>query len=364
MAMTITRAPMARKYPRKIVQSLTLFVLLLGLALIAFTGTVHSAQVTLVWDANAEPNLAGYKIYYGTASKSYGWSVDVGKVTTYTVPNLSDGVTYYFAATAYDASNLESTHSGEVSKSTCTYSISSPSQSFSSAGGTGSINVTTQSTCPWTSSSGASWMTITSGSSGTGNGTVQYSVSANTSSSSRSAVSTLAKSVFTVTQTGTSGAASTFTITASAGAGGAISPSGAVSVSNGASRAFTITPNSGYRVASVLVNGTSVGAVTTYTFSNVTANHTIAWPPSQLIPRTNKAYTISASAGRGGSISPSGAVPVSKGTSKTFTIKPNTGYRIARVLVDGHSVGRVSSYTFSNVAANHNISAQYRRTSW
>ena len=84
----------------------------------------------------------------------------------------------------------------------------------------------------------------------------------------------MAGKIFTVTQAGTSG--STFTITASAGSGGSISPSGAVSVSNGTSKTFTITPNSGYRVANVLVNGTSVGALTTYTFSNVTANRTIA----------------------------------------------------------------------------------------
>ncbi|MCX5883813.1 MAG: hypothetical protein NTU74_19070, partial [Deltaproteobacteria bacterium] len=68
----------------------------------------------------------------------------------------------------------------------------------------------------------------------------------------------------------------TYSISASAGANGAISPSGSVSVSQGASRAFTITANTGYKVQSVLVDGTSVGAVTSYSFSNVTANHTIS----------------------------------------------------------------------------------------
>ena len=148
-------------------------------------------------------------------------------------------------------------------------------------------------------------------------------------------------------------AANTNTITASAGTGGSISPSGAVSVSYGTSKAFTITPNSGYRVAGVLVDGTSVGAVTTYTFSNVTANHTIA---ASFAANTN---TITASAGTGGSISPSGAVSVSYGTSKTFTITPNSGYRVAGVLVDGTSVGAVTTYTFNNVTANHTIAASF-----
>jgi hypothetical protein len=134
--------------------------------------------------------------------------------------------------------------------------------------------VSTQSTCPWTAASGVSWLTITSGSSGTGNGTVRYSVSANTSSTSRSVSSTIAKSVFTVTQAGTSG--STYTITASAGVGGTISPSGSVSVAQGGGKAFIIAANTGYQISSVMVDGVSQGAVSSYTFSNVTANHTIS----------------------------------------------------------------------------------------
>ena len=67
-----------------------------------------------------------------------------------------------------------------------------------------------------------------------------------------------------------------FTITASAGANGSISPSGAVLVASGASQPFTITPNAGYIVADVLADGVTVGAVTTHTFTNVTADHTIS----------------------------------------------------------------------------------------
>lgn len=70
-------------------------------------------------------------------------------------------------------------------------------------------------------------------------------------------------------------------------------------------------------------------------------------------------YTITASAGEGGSISPSGRVSVSSGTNKTFTMKPAEGYQVADVLVDGESVGAVSSYTFKNVREKHTIEVTF-----
>lgn len=70
---------------------------------------------TLAWDANTEPELAGYRIYYGTAPRTYGAPIDVGNVTTYKVQGLTRGQRYYFAATAYDAVGNESGFSNEVS---------------------------------------------------------------------------------------------------------------------------------------------------------------------------------------------------------------------------------------------------------
>ncbi len=76
---------------------------------------------------------------------------------------------------------------------------------------------------------------------------------------------------FEVTSTSTT----IYTITASAGAGGTIMPSGVITVNAGASKIFTITPTLDYQVSDVLINGLSVGAVTSYTFSNVHADQTI-----------------------------------------------------------------------------------------
>ena len=70
----------------------------------------------LKWNANSELDLAGYYIYHGTASRSYGAPMDAGVATTYTVTGLTDGVTYYFGVTARDVAGNESSYSNEVSK--------------------------------------------------------------------------------------------------------------------------------------------------------------------------------------------------------------------------------------------------------
>ena len=85
---------------------------------------------------------------------------------------------------------------------------------------------------------------------------------------------------------------------------------------------------------------------------------------SQLLIYSNPSpmYSITASADANGSISPSGNVSVSQGGSQTFIIMADVGYHVADVLVDGASVGAVTTYTFTNVADNHTISASFAGT--
>ena len=147
------------------------------------------------------------------------------------------------------------------------------------------------------------------------------------------------------------------TIHAGAGNGGSVSPSGEVNVRAGSDAVFTITPDAGYAVASVLVDGTNVGAVTGYTFRNVQEDHSI----SALFSRLS--FSVTASAGQGGSISPSGTTSVTYGGSVTYAVTPSAGYEIANVVVDGRGVGSVGSYTFSNVRESHTISASFRAVS-
>jgi hypothetical protein len=111
-------------HPRK-----PLFILFVILVLSTLFLTIlhpkeaQSAQATLSWnppttytDGTPLTNLAGFNVYYGTASCSYLQVVNVGNVTAYTVTNLTDGVKYYFAVTAYDANGVESEYSNEASR--------------------------------------------------------------------------------------------------------------------------------------------------------------------------------------------------------------------------------------------------------
>ena len=83
------------------------FLCLLGLG---------AQSVTLAWNANTETNLAGYRLYHGTATRSYSTNVAVAHpATTVTVTNLQAGTTYFFAVTAYTTEGLESDYSDEVS---------------------------------------------------------------------------------------------------------------------------------------------------------------------------------------------------------------------------------------------------------
>ena len=147
-----------------------------------------------------------------------------------------------------------------------------------------------------------------------------------------------------------------FTVTATAGANGTISPSGAQAIAAGSSQSFAITPDAGYHVADVVVDGLSVGAVTSYAFTSLSADHTIA---ASFAADAVVTYTITASAGTNGTISPSGAQTLSAGATPSFTITPDAGYHVADVLVDGISVGAVTSYTFTALSADHTIAASF-----
>lgn len=131
--------------------------------------------------------------------------------------------------------------------------------------------------------------------------------------------------------------------------------SGENSVEYGSNYTFTVIPDACYEIGTVTVNGSEVilDANNSYTIQNVTAEQTINATFNRI------SYTITASAGNGGTISPAGDVEVNCGESKSFSIAANEGYMISDVLVDGQSIGAQSAYTFTNVNANHSISATF-----
>jgi hypothetical protein len=147
--------------------------------------------------------------------------------------------------------------------------------------------------------------------------------------------------------------APTFSIVASAGSNGSISPNGTSTVTQGNNLSYFISATSGYMIADVLVDGISVGATSSYTFTNVQAAHTIS---ATFTPIT---FTITSSYGPNGFISPSGINTVNAGSNNFYVIIATSTYHVADVLVDGASVGATTTYMFNNVQANHTISATF-----
>ena len=150
----------------------------------------------------------------------------------------------------------------------------------------------------------------------------------------------------------------TFTITASASSGGTIQPDGTVVVNYGVDQTFTITPDEGYHIENVLVDEVAQGAISSYTFNAIDSDHNIS--ASFAIDT----YTITASAGTGGSISPSGTIDVNYGSDQIFFITPDTGYNIQDVLIDSTSQGPINSYQFIDIVADHTIVAFFAQINY
>ena len=147
-------------------------------------------------------------------------------------------------------------------------------------------------------------------------------------------------------------------INASSGPGGSIIPAGLVAAAPGSSVNFTIAADDGYAIQSVLVDGTESEPDGTYLFTNIAANHTIS-ASFEAIEEQPDRYYINASAGPGGSITPAGLVTAAPGSSVNFTIAADDGYAIQSVLVDGIESEPDGTYLFTNITANHTISASF-----
>ncbi|MCF0260208.1 MAG: hypothetical protein HUJ54_10150 [Erysipelotrichaceae bacterium] len=148
-----------------------------------------------------------------------------------------------------------------------------------------------------------------------------------------------------------------FTITASSSEGGKITPEGAVGVEYKGERTFTITPDKSYAVKDVKVDGESKGAdFTEYKFENVVADHTIE------VEFEKTEFTIKVSSTAGGTVTPDKDVTVKKDGDQTFEIKPDSGYEISDVKVDGVSQGKKTSYKFEKVNADHTFSVEFAKT--
>ncbi len=146
-----------------------------------------------------------------------------------------------------------------------------------------------------------------------------------------------------------------FTITPSAGAHGSISPANAQTVNYGGSRTFTIAPDNNYHVDDVLVDGNSVGARTSYQFSEVDDDHTIS------ATFALDQYTLKYTAGTGGTISGQASQTVSHGEDGApVTARPDSGYRFVR-WDDGDTNATRQE---RNVTADATFDAQFARQNY
>lgn len=161
-----------------------------------------------------------------------------------------------------------------------------------------------------------------------------------------------------------SGATGSITVTTQSGcAWTAGSAASWMTITSGASGTGSGTVN--YSVAANTATSSRTAASTVASSSFTVTQAAATTPTTPTTPTSSTSYAITASAGSGGSISPSGSVSVTSGASKTFTITPKSGYSVKSVTVDGKSKGALSSYTFSNVTAKHTISVTFKtKSSW
>ena len=167
------------------------------------------------------------------------------------------------------------------------------------------------------------------------------------------ATSTYAEATVTISNgTVTATPYTKWTVTVNAGNGGSVSGGG--TYEGNTQVTVTATPNSGYHFVRWTENGAEVSTSASYSFI-LTADRTLTAVFSRNSSGGYSYYTIKATAGTGGSISPSGNVSVREGRDQTFTITPDKGYAVANVKIDGKSIGAVKSYTFENVSRTHTI---------
>lgn len=140
---------------------------------------------------------------------------------------------------------------------------------------------------------------------------------------------------------------------------GEVVPSGTVYVAPHGSLTITVILNPGFKMKDMTVDDISYGAVTEHTITDITKSVSVEIS----IVKKVQGFVIKASAGTGGSISPSGDVKVEKGKDVTFTFTPASGYKVSTLTVDGKTIALTSnSYTFTDVQSAHTIAVTFQAT--
>lgn len=144
-------------------------------------------------------------------------------------------------------------------------------------------------------------------------------------------------------------------------AGGSMTPLGEMPVNMGDSMTFTLQPDPGHKVKDVLVNGVSVGAVTSYAFTNIDRINTISASFGAIRQVTASISTASGVGPSGGTLSPAGIVEVAHGGSLTFNVTPKPGHAIGSIKFNGVELARSPVVTVGNITANSTFEVAFRR---
>lgn len=344
--------------------------------------------VTLAWDANTEPDIAGYKVYYrsGSATLPFDGSgaaegsspIDLGPKLSATLSGLADGETYHFAVTAYNSAGYESSFSNIVSSAPPTAPLPSPNRAPVLAA-IGSRTVGEGSALSFTvSGSDPDGNPLTYSASGLPSGAT-FTPSTRTFAWTPTYSQAGSYSIVFSVSDGTLSASETVSITVTnVNRPPVLSPIGGKVAAEGSSLGFTVTAaDPDGDPLSYSASGLPTGA----TFS--TATRTFAWTPpagasgsyavtfavsdgnlnaSEMVTISVQSplLKIRAQAGTGGRLTPSGDLYLKTGASQTFTLTPDAGYVIQDLRVDGVSIGPRASYTLTNIAANHTVEAVFK----
>ena len=297
-------------FSKSLLKTLLLLALAFFLSLFIFSQDIFAAQIKLAWDANTESDLAGYKVYCGTTSGTYGTPIDAGNVTTYTLAGLTLGQTYFIAVTAYDTSTNESGYSNEVSGSatdgTQTFTVTSnPSGREVVVDGT---TYTAPQTFSWAVGSSHT-ISVSSPQSGTTGTRYAFSSWSDGGTQSHTITAPSASTTYTANFT----TQYSLTTAASPSGGGTFTPSGTNWYNSGQSVSVSATASSGYNFtgwSGDLSGSTNPTSLTMNGPKSVTATF-VAVGSLSVTPSTS----LTSSGNQGGSFSPS---------SQAYTLQ-NTG---------------------------------------
>ena len=359
--------------------------LFLTYLLLLFPAISYSAEITVAWSPATESEVAGYRIYYGPPDQDNKFQADAGKETKITLKNLQGGGTYSFTVNTYDGAGRESGYSHKTTvtnlrdKGThfisivperapissripappiqektfpdtppgCEFTLLPASQSIGSSGGGGAVGISTKLSCPWTAVANVPWVIITSNSRGRGSTVVYYLVKANPNASSREGTLALAGQAFKIIQRGRTRHRLSIN---KIGTGSGVVSSDPAGMDFEAGTVLTLraapAANSTFASWSGQCSGTKP-------ICRIAINSSTAVSAAFKL----KTFVIAARAGPHGSIIPSGRVTVNYGGSQKFIFKPNEGYQVDQVRVDGVSVGKPENLLLGNVMKSHRIDA-------